>query len=254
MAALPITPAPMPIPQPPPLSEGARLVNVFVAPSKTFSDLRRNANWWAPFFLMIIVSIGFIFTVEQKVGFRRVTENQIQLSPKQSQQLDQLSAAERERNIEIRAKITRYISYGFWAFILLWYAIVAGVLLATFKLGAGANDLTFKATFAVVLYSALPQLLKSTLAMVSLLAGLAPDSFNLQNPVGTNLGYFLNPADSRFLYSFASAIDVFMIWTLVLTAIGLSCVSKLKRSTAMIGVFGLYLVVTLVGAALAALS
>jgi hypothetical protein len=97
-------------------------------------------------------------------------------------------------------------------------------------------------------------LLKSTLAMVSLLAGLAPDSFNLQNPVGTNLGYFLNPADSRFLYSFASAIDVFMIWTLVLTAIGLSCVSKLKRSTAMIGVFGLYLVVTLVGAALAALS
>ena len=30
--------------EPAPLSEGQRLINVFFAPSKTFTDLRRNAS------------------------------------------------------------------------------------------------------------------------------------------------------------------------------------------------------------------
>jgi len=44
-----------------------------------------------------------------------------------------------------------------------------------------------------------------------------------------------------------------MIWTLILTAIGLSCGSKkMKRSTAMIGVFAWYAIFALGSAALAA--
>jgi hypothetical protein len=63
--------------------------------------------------------------------------------------------------------------------------------------------------------------------------------------VATNPGYFLDPADSLFLYSLASALDIFMIWTLALGAIGFTCVSKLKRSTAIFGVFGWYVLFTL---------
>jgi hypothetical protein len=44
-----------------------------------------------------------------------------------------------------------------------------------------------------------------------------------------------------------------MIWTLILTAIGFSCVSKVKRSTAMTIVFGWYIVFTLGSAGFAAL-
>jgi hypothetical protein len=35
-------------------------------------------------------------------------------------------------------------------------------------------------------------------------------------------------------------IDIFVIWTLVLTAIGFTCVSKVKRGTALAIVFGWY--------------
>jgi len=59
-------------PEPAPLSEGQRLVDVFFAPSKTFTDLRRNASWWAPFLIIAIVSLLFVYTVDQKVGFRKV--------------------------------------------------------------------------------------------------------------------------------------------------------------------------------------
>jgi hypothetical protein len=41
--------------EPAPLSEPQRLVDVFIAPSKTFTDLRRNASWWAPFLITAIV-------------------------------------------------------------------------------------------------------------------------------------------------------------------------------------------------------
>ena len=87
----------------------------------------------------------------------------------------------------------------------------------------------------------------------SLMAGADPDSFALQNPAATNPGYFLSPGNSPFLYSLATALDVFMIWTLVLTAIGFTCVSKVKRSTALTIVFGWYIVFTLGSAGFAAL-
>ena len=95
--------------------------------------------------------------------------------------------------------------------------------------------------------------MRAVLAVVSLLAGASADSFTFQNPVATNPGYFLNPADSPFLYSLASSLDIFLIWTLVLTAIGFTCVSKVKRGTALAIVFGWWLVFTLAGAGIGAL-
>jgi hypothetical protein len=249
-----IAPPPPSAPDVAPLSQGARIVNTFIAPSKTFTDLRRSAAWWAPFLLLALVSVAFVYTVDKKVGFRKVSDNQVQMSPKATQRMDQMNTVDREQAMERQAKITGYIAYGFWAFILIWYLIVTGVLLATFKFGAGASDLTFSRTFAVVMFAALPQVLRSLLAIASLLAGVSPDGFTFQNPVGTNPGFYMTPGEAPFLYSIATSLDVFMIWTLALAAIGLSCVSKLKRSTAMFGVFGWYLVLILCSAGLAAVT
>ena len=54
------------------------------------------------------------------------------------------------------------------------------------------------------IYAALPLILKSSLSAASVLAGMSPDSFSFQNPLATNPGYFMNPADGVFLYSIAS--------------------------------------------------
>ncbi len=58
MAAAPISPTPIsPNLEPAPLSEPARILNTFIAPSKTFTDLQRKSSWWAPWLLISIVSI-----------------------------------------------------------------------------------------------------------------------------------------------------------------------------------------------------
>jgi hypothetical protein len=257
MATAPLPPSNAEIsavaPQTPPLSQVERIVNTFVAPSKTFADIRRSRAWWAPFLLMLIISWLFVYVAGQKVGFRKITENQMQAQPKQQARMEGMPAADRERALEIGSKFTVGIGIAFPAFQLLIVLIIGALMFAIFKMFAGA-DITFGATYAVLMYAGLPGVIKIILAIISLLAGASPDSFTMQNPLGSNIGYYLNPADSPFLYSLCSQLDVFLIWTLVLSAIGFTCVSKIKRSTSFIAVFGLWLVLTAMLSSLALLA
>src|SRR5579863_916950 len=251
MAAAPVPPAsPTPTPEPAPLSQVARIINTFIAPSKTFTDLRRSASWWAPWLLMIVISTIFVYTAGQKIGFRKIMENQMQAQPKAQERLERLPADQRERQMEVGAKFNQGISYAFPLITLIMWLIITTALFMTFKFAAGA-DVSFKVSFAIVVYSALPLMVKTLLATLSVIAGMSPDSFSFQNPVATNPGYFMNPADNVFLYSLASSLDVFMIWTLALTAIGFTCVSKVKTGTSYAIVFGWWAFFSLAGAAIA---
>jgi len=243
--------APAPDSGRPGLSQGARILNTFFAPSKTFADIKRSASWWAPFVLMAIVSYGFVAVVAKKVGFEQVTQNQIRMNPKAAERLEQLPAEQRAQQMRIQTAVTKGISFGFPVLNLIVLTIIAAVLMATFNFGAGA-EIPFKQALAVVIYANLAGTVKAVLAMVSLLAGSDPEGFTFQNPVATNLGYLVDPVSSRVLYSAASAVDVIAIWVLVLTGIGFARVSKLKMATTMSVVFGWYILVTLIGVGFAA--
>ena len=65
----------------PGLSQVERVVDTFVAPSKTFTDILRDTSWWLPFLLAVVVSIGVTYTIDRQVGFGRVVENVILDSP-----------------------------------------------------------------------------------------------------------------------------------------------------------------------------
>lgn len=235
-----------------PLSQVQRVINVFFAPSKTFTDLRRSASWWLPFVLVAIVSVAYVSVVDQKVGFRKTVENQLRAQPKQADQLEKMQPDEREKNMQARTTGAKGFSYSFPVLLLIIWAVMAGVLYGTLKFGASA-EITFKALFALVIYAGLPGLLKSLLAMLSLLAGVSGDSFTFQNPVATNPGYFVDPSTNPVLYAFLSSFDVFSIWTMVLVAIGITCIAKVKSGTAYAVVFGWFAVTVLLGVGVAAL-
>jgi hypothetical protein len=242
MAADPLPPLPVsvPVPEAAPLSEGARIVNTFIAPSKTFTDLSRNASWWAPFLLLVIVSTIFAYTVGTKVGYGKAGENVLQLRPKQWDAIQSMKADEREKIMERVEKQTMIGTYMAPVINLVILLIVAGVLLASFKFGVNAK-VSYKVALAIVVYATLPGVVRYLLATLTLFAGISPDAFNVQNPVATNLAILFNPTDNPVLYTMGSMIDIFAIWTLVLTAIGFTCLSKVKRGTALSIVFGWYI-------------
>ena len=253
MAAAPVLPtSPAPIPEPAPLSEGARILNTFIAPSKTFTDLGRNASWWGPWLLISIFSLVFIYAISRQIGFEQVTRNQIAHSSR-ADQFDRLPPDQQAQRIQVSSKIVGFLSYGSPVMILFYLLVETVVLWTTFKVAAGGQT-SFKTAYAISMYSALPGILGAILGTVALFAGVNPEGFDINNPVGTNLGYYLDPdTTGKFIRALASSVDLTSIWSIVLVGIGYSCTSKVKRSTAIITVAGWYLAFKLATSALAAM-
>jgi len=252
------TPAPAPdgstsaVPAGEGLSESSRLINTFVAPSRTFTDINRNSSWWVPWLIMSIISLLFIYAIDQKVGFYRVADNQLKQTPKQMEQFEKLAPDQQAQQMDLRVKITKWASYGSPVFLLVFAVISAAVLMGSYNFGAGAQ-VGFGKSMSVVMYGYLPGIIKSVLATVALFAGMDPEGFQIQNPIATNPGFFFSPTDHPALYKLASAVDIFTIWSMVLIAIGFTCISKVKKGTSYAIVFGWYIVITLIGVAFAAM-
>jgi hypothetical protein len=249
MAAAPVVPA-----SPAPdatvrLSEGARIVNTFIAPAKTFSDLRRNASWWAPWIVISIFSLVFMYAISKQVGFEQISKNQIEHSSR-ADQFDKLPADQQAQRIQISSKFVGFFSYGVPLMLLLYGLIGSLVLWLTFKLALG-GETTFGQAYAITMYSWLPGIISAILGTVALFAGANPEGFDISNPVGTNLGYYLDPETTgKFVRGMASSLDILSIWTIVLIGIGYASTSKVKRSTAIIVVAVWFLVFKLVSAGL----
>lgn len=232
------------------LSQLERVVDTYVAPEKTFHDILRSTSWWLPFLLGMVVTLGFVYTVERQVGWVRVVENVIHQSPKQEEQLANLAPEQRASQIEKIAAGYRLTSYGSPILILLFSAIGAMVLWGSFNFGLGAST-TFGQMFCLWMYCSLPKLLGGLLTILVLFVGGSAESFDLKNPVGTNLAYYM-PDASPALRAGLSYFDVMGLWTLVLLVLGTAVVAKVSRGKAaavVVGWWVLMLIVTVAATA-----
>jgi hypothetical protein len=231
---------------PKPLSQVERVVDTFIAPTKTFQDILRDPSWWLPWLLGVVLTLGFGLAVQQKIGWDKTYTNILLQSP-QSQQdrLAQLPPAEQARQKAIGAAFVKYIFWTTPILGLLFAAIATLVLTGTLNFVLGGHA-TFGQMFPVWMYAALPFTIQAILVIITVYAGLDADAFNLKNPVGTNIGYFL-PLDSpKWLLALGTAIDILTIWVLILLTIGSAIVAKMKRSTAAVAVFGWWILITMV--------
>jgi hypothetical protein len=234
----------------PGLSPVERVVDTFVAPSKTFKDILRNTSWWLPFLLLVLVTLGSTVTIEKQVGWGRVAENQLHQSPKQEEAMASLTPEQRASRMQVTANVWRYLSYCSFAFILVFVAIFALIYWASFNFGLGAKT-TFGQMFAVCMYASLPKLLIGLLSILTLLFGNNADSFDAKNPVGTNLAYFM-PDSGPALKAALSFFDVIGLWQLALLVIGMAIVAKVSTGKAAAVVVGWWVIGLIVSVGIAA--
>jgi hypothetical protein len=167
--------------------------------------------------------------------------------------LAQLPAEQQARQKAIAASFTKYVVWASPVLGLLFSAIAAGVLMMTLNFGLGGHA-KFSQLYAVWMYATLPWLIQGILGIIVLFAGLDADAFNLKNPVGTNLGYYL-PSDSpQWLIAFGTSIDVLTIWALVLLIIGCAIVARTKLAATATAVVGWWVLITLAKVGIAAIS
>jgi hypothetical protein len=258
----PTPPPPNPIQPPTPaapevagpgLSEFERLIDVFIAPSKTFADLKRKAHWWAPWLILTLVGSMYILAVQKKVGFEELVEaRNAHASPFMQRAMEQMTPEQKQQMHERQLNGYRRGVYLGGITVLIYGLLAAAVLTPTFNFVLDAG-IKFKHALAVVFYGALPRILWTALGIVVLYVGVEPEGFDFENPVATSLGSFLGiNSDSHFLYRFLTAFDIFFVWVVALIGLGFVQIAskKISKGSAIAAVAGWYLVMMLCRAAL----
>lgn len=248
----PYSTAPSPAPEPvgPGLSEPQRLVNVFIAPTKTFTDLKRNPSWWVPWLIAAVLTLIFGVIAVQKIDMMKFTEQQVERSKLAQRQLENLSPEQRAQNLQIRAMVSKVIFYVAPVIALIISLIVAAVLMAIFNFMLGA-EVPFPRALGVVFYTGLVGAIRSVLLIVSVLLSADPSTIDLTNPMPTNPGFFLDPQTTNAaLYSLASSLDIFTIWSCILLGLGFAMASSNRKpsvGTGIATVFIAYGILVLIG-------
>lgn len=229
-----------------------RFLGVFIEPGAVFEDIARKPDFLAPLVLLILVSIAVTETMLAKIGMARIIHSQIvqsgraaNLSPEQIGHVVQTQAAIASAIAHVSALVA----------VPIFLAAVAGIGLLVLNGIFGAHA-GFKKVFSVACYADLVSVLGSVMAIAVMLFG-DPDHFNPGSVAPTNLGFFLNPqTTSHTVMALASSFDIFILWFLILLAIGLSRVSKqaVKSRSIFFIYFGLWMLLVMVRVGLAALT
>ena len=236
-------------PEPSRMGEFSRIVGVFFEPTKTFRDIAERPTWIVPMILVILAVMGIITAESQHIGWDRIFRHQMETNSR----LQQMPADQREQTLAMQEK---FASVGGYVFALIGVPvsdlIIAAVLLGIAG-GLMGGGMRFKQVFAVVSYSGLPGVLTAILTVVVIFLK-NPDDFNMQNPLAFNLGAFMDPnTSSKFLYSLAGSLDLFVLWMIVLMATGLKAAAgkKLTFTGALVAVLLPWAIVVLGKAAIA---
>ncbi|WP_263417079.1 YIP1 family protein [Terriglobus albidus] len=220
----------------PALTQVQRVIYTFTAPSKTFTDiLHHSRNVLLPILLIIVGSYIFTFSAAKRVGYEGLAESAIKANPKMEERVQGMTAeqvATLQKQQAIGMKIT---VYSFPVVFVIFGALYALLFWGTLNFGFG-GEATYGGLFAVVLYSFLVGLGKFLLAALMLWVTDPPEIFTFQDPVGTNLGYYLD-RHSGPLYALLTSIDIFEIWEFIVLGIGCAIVAKLTIRKGMIAVF-----------------
>ena len=227
-------------PTPAPANVFSRFIGIITSPKATYQQVVAHPRWRGMLVLACVAAAvlvgGFLFT---KVG-QEAWINAALSSPWSG---GGGGASEQQiAGIERMAPYAGYLAIGqMLIFIPVLYVIVAGLLFVIFNVGMGGSA-TFKQVFAVVVHAAPIGVLGQLFTMPMNYARGTMSS-------ATNLGVLLPMLDeTSFAARLAGMIDLFLIWQLLVLAIGLGVLYRRRTQPIAIGLFVVYAVIA-VGAA-----
>ncbi|MGH9412624.1 MAG: YIP1 family protein [Terriglobales bacterium] len=228
----------------------SRLFTVFGSPGATFADLARDPHFILAWCVQIVVAVIYAVTLMQRIGVYALARQALAQSPATAA----MSPAAYQHALTLTSTIMSITMYAapVWTIVLMLILALIFWGLGNFVLGYEAR---FKQSLAMVSYAYLTMTLFSILSIIVALFS-SPGNFHITNPIGTNIGFFLDKASAgAFLFALGSHLDIFAIWTVILLGIGLACMSGKKGKTggALSVVVVLWLLYILAASGLAAL-
>lgn len=217
-----------------------RFVGIITAPTDTYKAVVAHPAWLGMLALVtVIVALGAALPMMTAAGQAAAIEANV----RQMESMGFTVTDQMYDGMERGASRMAYTAaLGVIVMSPLVTLIMAGILFVLFAVALGGTA-TFTQVFAVVVHagaiSALGQLFTGSL-----------NYFRGEMTSATNLGVLLPMVDEgSFLVRFAGMIDVFVIWWVVVLAIGLAVLFRRKTQAVATGLFSVYAVIALMAAA-----
>jgi ABC-type iron transport system FetAB permease component len=236
-----------------------RWLNVYISPGEAFQDVARKPSFITP--LLAVVLAGPIVTeaMMARIGIEGIIRKSFEMSgraramdPEQLRRAVEGAVRSGAATIHLSGLVLQP------AIQMIFMLVVAGIGFALLN-GLFGERLDYRSNntaVAVSCYAFLPSIVGSLTTLAVILLG-DPQHFNPNNPIPSNVGYFLNPLEtSRAFQALATSLDVLGLWTVVLLGIGFAAMAgrRVKASRVTLPFLGLWLVWVLGKVGLAALT
>ena len=217
-----------------------RLIGVLFSPKETFAAIVARPRWLAVMIVTLVMSSAAYYVILSSQDMQDAIVDQ------------QVRAMESRGNVvsdQQIANIERFIGYlpvgyavGIFVLGPLFGAAIAGIVTGIFTALMGGNG-TFKQVFAVMNHAGFIPAISALFIAGMLAVGAKPIG---ARPPGANLGVFLPMLeDTSFLAVLLRSIDMFLLWWMVVLAIGLGVLYKRRTGPIATTFIGLYIVIAL---------
>lgn len=205
---------------------------VLFAPVKTFLGLAKRARIALPLVILLITTVISGSVVVSKIDRdeqRAQMREQFEKQGMAGQQLEQAT----DRAAGFMAKFGFVFPIVGAVFVGIMLLLFSALLLGGLKL-AGAGVFGFKQALCVTVHASMPaavmQLLTIPVALGREKISIA--AANSGNILASNLGFLANENTSHALRALLGSVDLFSLWTVVLTALGGAIVGRVSRGAA----------------------
>lgn len=224
----------------PGLSLPARFWGILTSPKATFAGVVARPRWFGMMALVLIVTAvctgGFLST---EVGQTAYMDQALERVQRSGAQMSEAQLAATEKMLPYMGVITAVSTLVMGP--LMWL-VMGGILFAVFNAALGGTS-TFKQLFAVLVHSSAPTVLQQLF--------VTPLNYVRESmSSATNLAVFLPMLEEQsFPAKLLGMVDFFMIWWVVLLAIGLGVLFKRRTGPIATGLFVVYGIIAVVVAA-----
>lgn len=227
----------------------ARIAGVLFAPAKTFEEIARRPDVLVPLIVIILISYLSTIVFMPRMDWDAMTAAQAEAMQKKNPNMS-------DDDIEQMGKFTKAFGQVMaWigpVLYVIWFLIVAGVLLLAFRLMGGEG--TFKQAFSATVYSWFPLTINAIVMTIVVLARGKFDPMQAATIVKSNPAFLVDMQEQPVLFSLLSSFDIFTIWTIVLLIFGFAALSKFSRGKAAAIVLTLWIVLIVIKVGFAALG
>jgi len=216
----------------------ARLIGVLLSPKETFAAVVAKPRWLGVMVVTMVMSSGAYYMILGSPDMQdAIIDQQVRAIQSRGNDVSDQQIANMERFIGYLP-----VGYAVGVFIIgpLFGAAIAGIVTGIFTTLMGGNG-TFKQVFAVMNHAGIIPAMSALFIAGMLAIGAKPVGVR---PPGANLGVFLPMLEeTSFLAVMLRSIDMFLLWWMVVLAIGLGVLYKRKTGPIATTFIGLYVVI-----------